>query len=396
MQFNISSEQQKKQEQFRNFAVVSIAPEANEADRLEQMPRSVIQNLGAAGYLGSLLSESWGGLGLDMITYGLLHEEISKVCSSAGALLTVHDMVVDSILRWGSEEQRKHYLPAMARGETIASFAITEPEAGSDLRKISTTATKHNSSYLLNGVKKWITFGAMADVFVVLSLLDGRPTAFLVDRNAPGVIVRHIKGMIGMRAAMIAEIEFKQCELDSACILGRSGFGLSTVVLGALGLGRYSVAWGGVGLAQACVDASLQYAEQRTQFGHPLRDHQLIQELLTDMIVDTDAARLMCLQAGFYKAERDPHELLKTLSAKYMSSRVAMRASASAVQIHGANGCGSEYPVQRYYRDAKIMEIIEGSSQMQQIMIARLEYQRPAKYATPCKCASAETVSTVA
>lgn len=379
MDFNLSIDQRQKQEEFRSFAALHIAPEADEADRQQLMPRKVIQAMSEAGYVGSLISEEWGGLGLDLITYGLLHEELGKACSSAGALLTVHDMVVDSIVRWGTQEQRTHFLPAMARGEIIGAFAITEPQAGSDVRGITTTATKHGSSYLINGVKKWITFGQVANVFSVLCLLDGKATAFLIDSSTPGVTVKPITGMIGMRAAMIAEIEFNQCEVAGDCMLGRPGFGLSTVAFGALGLGRYSVAWGGVACAQACVDASLLYAEQRMQFGHALRDHQLIQELLTDMIVDTDAARLMCLQAGYYKAQGDPNELLKTLSAKYISSRAAMRAASNAVQIHGANGCGSEYPVQRYYRDAKILEIIEGSSQMQQIMIAKLEYQRPVK-----------------
>jgi glutaryl-CoA dehydrogenase (non-decarboxylating) len=379
MQLALSPYQRQKQEEFRNFAASRIAPGAEEADRLERTPRSVIQAIAEAGYLGSLLSEQWGGLGLDPITYGLLHEEIGKGCASARSLITVHDVVAYSISRWGTEEQRKRYLPAMTRGERVGAFAITEPEAGSDMRRIGATATSQNSHYLINGVKKWITFGQMADVFLVLCLLDGSPTTFLVDRSAPGVFVRPITGLLGMRASMCAEIVFEQCQVGSDSMIGRPGFGLSAVVLGALSLGRYGVAWGCVAIAQACVDACLLYADRRVQFGHALREHQLVQELLTDMIVDTEAARLLCFQAGYYRAEGDPNELPQTLSAKYFASRIAMRAASSAVQIHGANGCGSEYPVQRYLRDAKIMEIIEGSSQMQQIMIAKLAYQSPGR-----------------
>jgi len=243
MQLALRTDQMEKQEEFRDFATSRIAPEAGEADRLEQMPRRIIQAMAEAGYLGSLVSQKWGGRGLDAISYGLLHEEIGKACSSARSLITVHDLVADSISRWGTEEQRKRYLPALTRGETIAAFAITEPGAGSDVQGISTTASSQNSHYVINGVKKWITFGQLADVFLVLCLLNGKPTAFLVDRIAPGVSIRPITGLLGMRASMCAEIAFDQCEVSSCSLVGCPGFGLSTVVLGALGLGRYAVAW---------------------------------------------------------------------------------------------------------------------------------------------------------
>jgi hypothetical protein len=362
---------QQRKKEFRAFAAEQIASAAAEADRLERLPRKVIEAIAAARYFASQLPEEAGGLGLDAISYGLLHEEIGNACSSARSIITVHDMVAEAIFRWGSNEQRERYLPSLASGSTLAAFAITEPEAGSDLRHIATRAREAGAHYLLSGTKKWITGGQIADHFLVLALLEERPATFLVDRDAPGLSIRPITGLLGMRAAMCAELQFEDCEVDDDNMVGAPGFGLSTVVFEALGLGRYGVAWGSVGIAQASVDSALAYSMQRVQFGHPLCEHQLIQKLLADMIVETDAARLLCMRAGEYRAAADPDAMPYTLAAKYAAARAAMRAASSAVQIHGANGCGGDYPVQRYFRDARIMEIIEGSSQMQQIMISK-------------------------
>ena len=307
---------------------------------------------------------------MDMITYGLLNEEIGHACSSVRSLITVHDMVAATILKWGTYEQKRSWLPRLTCGDAIGAFAASEPNVGSDIANIETVAVRSGDHYLLTGKKKWITYGQIADLFLVLALCEGTPTTFLVERHTPGLWTKTISGMLGVRASMLAELEFDECPVPCENMLGRIGFGLLTAVSTGLGLGRYSVAWGCVGIAQACVDACVEYTNQRRQFGLLLREHQLIQQLMADMITNVRAARLLCYQAGYLKDLNDPDEILNTFIAKYFASRAAMKIAADAVQIHGANGCGPNYSVQRYFRDAKIMEIIEGTNQIQQITIA--------------------------
>jgi glutaryl-CoA dehydrogenase (non-decarboxylating) len=375
MDFRLNAQQKQQREGFRQFCTQEIAPHADQFDRQEKLPPELIDKLASRGYLGSFLAESWGGSGLDLLTYGLLTEEIGKGCSSVRSLLTVHDMVATAILRWGNPEQRAAWLPLLARGQRLGAFAASEPEAGSDLGGIQTTAARTPGGYVLNGLKKWITFGQVADLFLVLARLDEKPTAFLVERDRPGLSTRPIGDMLGVRASMLAEVEFTDCRIPADHLIGRPGFGLASVISTALGMGRYSVAWGCVGIAQACLDACVQYTSDRKQFGKALKEHQLIRQMISNMVVNVKAARLLCCRAGFLKSDGDPREVMETLIAKYFASQAAMKSASDAVQIHGANGCGGKYPVQRYMRDAKIMEIIEGSNQMQQILIADYGFQ---------------------
>lgn len=378
MDLQFSSEQEQKRALFRRFSEQEIVPYADDFDREERLPREMVHKLSQEGYLGSFLGQEWGGSGFDMLTYGLLTEELGKGCSSVRSLLTVHDMVAAAILRWGNPEQRRAWLPLLAQGTSIAAFAVTEPDAGSDLHGIQATAIKSGAGYALNGLKKWVTFGQLANLFLVLALVEKKLSVFLVEAAKPGLSVRPLKGLLGVRASMLAEIEFTDCWVPAENLIGRVGFGLDSVITTALSWGRYSVAWGCVGIGQACLDACLHYTSHRKQFGKFLKDHQLVRQMVSDMIVNVKAARLLCCRAGFLKEHRDPSELLETLIAKYFASRAAIIAASDAVQIHGANGCGSEYPVQRYMRDAKIMEIIEGSNQLQQILIADYGFQEAA------------------
>jgi glutaryl-CoA dehydrogenase (non-decarboxylating) len=379
MNLQLTNQQKQDRTRFREFVNQEIAPQAYQFDREEKLPIELTVKIARQGYLGSFLGEEWGGRSLDTITYGLLSEEIGRACSSVRSLLTVHDMVAISVLKWGSQEQREKWLPLLARGEAIAAFAVTEPEAGCDLGSVKTTAVRAGIGYVLNGVKSWITFGQVADLFLVLAALDEKPSAFLVERNSPGFSTVPISGLLGVRASMLAEVRLKDCGIPANSIIGRPGFGLASVVGTALGLGRYSVAWGCVGIAQACLESCVKYTSDRTQFGKLLKEHQLIRHMISDMVVDIKAARLLCSRAGFLKQLGDPREVMETLIAKYFSSRAAMKSATNAVQIHGANGCGDRYPVQRYMRDAKIMEIIEGSNQMQQLLIADYAYQEEAR-----------------
>jgi alkylation response protein AidB-like acyl-CoA dehydrogenase len=371
MKIELTPKQQQAREAFRAFAEQEIVPHADQYDEVEQISSDLIEKLARQGYLGAVLPEQSGGMGLDMITCGLLNEEVGRACSSVRSLLTVHGMVSLVLQRWGSPEQKEVWLSQLASGARIAAFGLTETNVGSDAKSVETTATPSGNSYLLNGQKKWITFGQIADVFLIFAQSEGKPTAFLVEKQTPGLVIKPIRGMLGVRASMLAELHLEDCCIPRSNLVGQVNFGFSHVAATALDYGRYSVAWGCVGIGQACVEACLRYTNIRRQFGAYLGEHQLVQQMLTEMITNVKAARLLCYQAGYLKDVRDPKAITETSIAKYFASRTAFKAANDAVQIHGANGCSSEYKVQRYLRDAKIMEIIEGSTQMQQINIAR-------------------------
>jgi alkylation response protein AidB-like acyl-CoA dehydrogenase len=371
MMIEFTERQQADQSAFKAFAAAEVLPRADEYDRGGSLPPEQIRKVAAAGYLGLVLPEEYGGGGRDMITYGLLNEEIGRACSSLRSLLTVHGMVAQAVLRWGSKEQKASWLPRLAAGEVIGAFALSEPDAGSDMQGIETTATRRGDSFVLNGRKRWITFGQIADVYLVFAQSEGRPCAFLLERDSRGLGVEPIEGMLGTRASMLAELHLDECHVPQANLLGRPGFGISHVASSALDQGRYSVAWGCVGIARACLEDSLRYADERKQFGARLRDHQLVQEMLTNMIANLSAARLLCCRAGYLKDAGDPSAFVETFVAKYFASTAASKVAADAVQIHGANGCSTRFSVERYFRDSKVMEIIEGSTQIQQITIAR-------------------------
>jgi alkylation response protein AidB-like acyl-CoA dehydrogenase len=359
---------------FRQFATEEIAPHASRIDRHGRVPVEMIGRLAALGYLGAIVPADFGGLGLDMVNLGVLHEEIGNACSSVRSLLTVHSMVAYGLSKCGSKQLRDVWLAKLASGEAIGAFALTEVNSGSDAAHIETRAARRGDHFVLNGRKKWITFGQIADVFLVFAQADGGISSLLVEKGCPGFSITHIDGMLGTRGSMLAELHFADCAVPCSNLVGGKGFGFAAVAALCLDFGRYSVACGSVGISQACLDASLAYAEVRKQFGVPIKDHQLIAQLITRMVTDTKAARLLCRHAGQLKDVGDPETVNETLVAKYFASRAAMRSASDAVQIHGANGCSSDYPVERLFRDAKIMEIIEGSSQMQEIMIARHSY----------------------
>lgn len=370
MKIELTPEQSADQAAFRTFVDEEIFRHADQFDRQESIPSTLIRKIGKQGYLGLNLPVEHGGAGKDMITLGLLHEEVGRACSSVRSLLTVHGMVAQSVLRWGSALLKERWLRRLARGEVIGAYGLTEPNVGSDAQSVETEAERVRDLYVLNGRKKWISFGQIADVFLIFARCQGKPTAFFVERETPGLSIEPIFGMLGTRAAMLAEVYLKDCRIPQDNLIGREGFGFTHVLPATLDFGRYSVAWGCVGIAQACLDACVRYAGERKQFGSYLKDHQLIRQMITDMIASIKAARLLCLQAGYYKDAADPRTLTETLIAKYFASTMATRVASNAVQIHGAHGCSSESSVQRYLRDAKVMEIIEGSTQLLEISIA--------------------------
>ncbi|WP_111977554.1 acyl-CoA dehydrogenase family protein [Algibacillus agarilyticus] len=375
MDIQLSEKQQSAQDEFRDFVDRKIMPFANDHDKQETMPATLIQEVADKGYLGGLVPEQYGGNGMDSVTWGLLCEEIGRGSASLMSLFTVHSMVIQAILKWGDESSRERWLPRLATGEIIGGFALTEPNVGSDATAIETNATLDEGQWCVNGQKCWISFGQVASLFLVFAQTEGKSIALLVERECDGFSSEPISGMLGFRSAMLANIKFDHCKIPESNLLGRPGFGFSHVGGTALDQGRYSIAWGCLGLAQGGLNASLAYAGKRKQFGVYLNEHQLIQALLTDMITQAQATRMLCYRAAALKEQADPSVIMETAMAKYFASQAAVKISTDAIQIHGANGCSDKYPVQRYLRDSKIMEIIEGSNQMQQIMIAKHGYQ---------------------
>ena len=386
MDVDYTPEQKALQKELRAFVDAHIRDEADGWDAAQAIPRAVFEQLGSEGLLATHVPETFGSRSLGAIEQGILLEELGRGSVSLVSDLTVHAMCSEAALRFAAEEVRAELLPQMVKGEKLGAFALTEPNIGSDARNIETTATPADGGVRLNGRKKWISFAQMADVFLVVAQCEGQPTAYLVPRKAEGVSVTPIRDMLGFRAAMIGELSFEDVWVPTTHQVGRVGGGFTHVAGSCLDLGRYFVGWACIGLGQACLEASLHYAQNRRQFGRPIRDHQLVLEMLANMVTQLKAARALAWRAGSLKAKGDPRSVMEISTAKYFTSRMVSQVANDAVQIHGAHGCGPEFPVQRYFRDARITEIIEGSNQMQQIMIAKqayLEYRRALKSFAP-------------
>jgi glutaryl-CoA dehydrogenase (non-decarboxylating) len=371
MRVALSTAQRAARARFRAYVAEHVAPQAAAWDREAAVPQVAIDQLRAAGLLGTAAPQEVGGGGFDPITYGLLTEEIGRGCSSLRSLLTVHDMVSLAALRWGSAELKAEVAPKLARAERLGALALSEPEVGSDAAAVTTRAERQGDGWVLDGRKKWTTFGEVADEFLVLARSAEGLVAFLVPIESAGFRRTPLEGMVGTRASLLAELFFEGCFVPEWRRVGRVGFGLSHVVATALDHGRYSVAWGSVGIAQACLDACLDYSAKRVQGGAVLAEHQLVRRRLAEMIARTEAARLLCCRAGTLRAERDPAAVSQTMIAKYFASQAAVASANDAVHLHGANGLSTSFPLERYLRDAKVAEIIEGSTEIQQLAIPR-------------------------
>jgi alkylation response protein AidB-like acyl-CoA dehydrogenase len=359
----------------RQFVDEYIVPRADDNDCAGWIPESQLTRVAEVGLWAPFLPVKVGGAGLDMVTLGALHEEVGRGCSSMRSLLTVHTMVSWAVQRWGTDEQREHWLPTLASGATLGAFCLSEPGAGSDTTRIATTAEWRQGGWVLNGVKRWITGAQRADVFLVFARTERGVGAFLLPRTAPGVTVEPIDDMLGTRASMLGEVVMRDAVAGPDALLGPDGFAAGMVMTGVLDLGRYSVAAGSIGIIQACLDACAAYTSVRSVSAGPLRDLQLVRAKLTDMVTDATAGRLLYERAGELRDAGNSATLMATFVAKYFASTAAARHASEAVQIHGASGCASGHPVARYYRDAKVMEIIEGSNEIQQITIAEEAYR---------------------
>jgi hypothetical protein len=339
-------------------------------DAQGEFPADLLEAFAARGLFAACVPPSYRGQGLDAVSIGAVCEALGRASASALSLFTVHTMVSTAIGRWGTDTQRDRWLGRLADGSTIGALALTEPEAGSDVNGVQTVLRRSGDSIVVSGVKTWISFGRVAGVFLVSGKLDGQLAAVLVDRSAPGVAVDPILDMFGFRASMLARVTFRDCKVPATSLLGNPAFGLAQIVGSVLDHGRYCIAWGAAGLAGACLRAAVDYATRRQQFGRPLASHPLVQRLLTTMMVDSRAARLMCRDAARARDERRPDLLARTVAAKYFAARAADQCASTALQIHGANGLTEDSPVQRYLRDAKVFNLIEGSTQIQEMLLA--------------------------
>ncbi|MDI5967118.1 acyl-CoA dehydrogenase family protein [Streptantibioticus silvisoli] len=360
----------------RAFVDQHISPGADAFDRAGAIPQELLDRIGEAGLWAPFLPPELGGRGTDLVTLGEIHEEVGRGCSSVRSLLTVHGMLSWALQRWGSAAQLERWGPRLASGRTLGAFCLSEPGAGSDTGAITTCAVPRGGGWVLDGCKKWITGGRRADLFLVFARGPASTVALLVPRETPGVSVRPIDDMLGTRASMLAEVAFDNVVLGPDALLGPSGFASGMVLTGTLDLGRYSVAAGSVGIVQACLDACAAYTSQRTVGGVLLREMPLIRAKLSDMVTDVRAARLLVAEAGRLKDAGDSATIMATWVAKYFASTAAARHATEAVQVHGANGCSPDFPVARYFRDAKVMEIIEGSNEVQRTTIAAEAYRR--------------------
>ncbi|UCH92389.1 MAG: acyl-CoA/acyl-ACP dehydrogenase [Candidatus Aminicenantes bacterium] len=382
----LTEDQKSHYRRFYEFVTEQVVPSAAAWDKQHQVPREVVDLCGKAGFVGGIIPKEYGGGGWDAVTFGLLNEAFGAGSSSLCALFTVQNMVAMPLVKWGTPEQQTQYLPPMATGEFIASFAMTEPKVGSDIQAITTTFTPKGDIYLLNGTKKWITYSGIADIFLVFGKNpEGKSMACIIKSDAPGVTVTPLKDMLGFRGAHVSQIEFNNCEIPQQDMVGKPGLVIPYVAPYGLHWGRMSTAWSSAGLLRACLETSATFASERRAFGSTIIDHGMIRQLVTDMGVDLEAARLMCLRASMAEDAHAPEAIEKTIMAKYFAARAAARAAADTIQIMGAAGCHEENPAARYYRCAKIMKIIEGTDQVLQKVLGKSICQKftkgPAKNA---------------
>jgi len=359
------------------FVDEHVAPRAREVDESETTPSALLAALRGSGYLSAALPAEWGGGGVDPIPYGLAMEEFGRACSSVRSLLTVHNMSSQAIFRIGTPEQRARWLPALCSGDAVIAFALTEERGGSSAERVRTVVRDCGNEYELTGIKKWITYGQIADLFLVFGRCDGRPISLIVERNAPGLSVSPIKSVFGTRGSLLAELRFDGVRVHKSHQIGALGAGFNFVANTAIDHGRFSVAWGCVGIIRACLDASLTYTGNRDQGDQPLSSHQLVRRLLADMLVSYRATREVCLHAARLRRHRDPRAVNETSLAKYLASTSASKAATDALHLHGADGCSADFPVARWLRDANVMRIIEGTDEIHQIALANYALQRP-------------------
>jgi butyryl-CoA dehydrogenase len=381
MDFSLSSDQLLIRDTVRKFMETEMRPILREYEREEKFPAEQIRKLGELGCCGMLVPEEWGGAGTDTISYALMLEEVARVCASTAVALSVTNSVVGvPVWKFGSEAQKTKYLRRLSRGEILGAFCLTEPQAGSDAAGIQTRAVRDGDSYVLNGTKAWVSNGGVSGVYLVFAKTDLEAgargvTAFLVEPSFPGFRISRYEEKMGLHLSRSAEIVFDNCRVPAENRLGEEGQGLR-IALESLDGGRVGIAAQSLGLAQGAMESAVRYAKQRRTFGKPIAEYQAIQWMIADMQTEIEAARALTHYAAFMrdKESREPgsRRLGSSASrAKLYASEMANRVAYRAVQIHGSVGYSRETDVERYYRDARVLTIYEGTSEMQRIVIAR-------------------------
>ncbi|MFQ6329943.1 acyl-CoA dehydrogenase family protein [Nocardia sp. CWNU-33] len=374
MNLELSDEQAAAQRMAADFVDREITPHATEWDRAESVDSAIVPRLGELGFLGLTIPEEYGGSGGDHLTYCLVLEELGRGDSAVRGIVSVSlGLVSKSIHHYGTDEQKRTWLPRLTAGEALGCFALTEPETGSDAAQLSTRAVRDGDGWVISGSKMFITNGTWAEVALVFARTGGAGhrgiTAFLVPTDSPGFAARPVHGKLGLRGQATAELALDDVRIPDSARLHTEGKGF-TVAMAALARGRMSVAAGCVGIAQACLDAAVGYATQRTQFGKPIAGHQLVQELLADIALDVDAARLLVWRVADL-IDRGAEFAIASSKAKLFASEAAVRAADRALQVFGGYGYIDEFPVGKYLRDAKVMTLYEGTSQIQKLLIGR-------------------------
>jgi butyryl-CoA dehydrogenase len=374
MDFALSDEQQLIRATAREFCDREIVPHARNWDRTERMDPGIVERLAHVGFLGCALPEEFGGMGLDTISYCLVMEELGRADSSVRGIVSVNNgLAGKTIATWGTDEQKAEWLPKLCSGDALACYGLTEPGSGSDPASLVTRAERDGDEWVINGSKIFITLGSWAGVCLLFARTGGEGargiTCFLVPAASAGFGSRKIDGKLGLRAQDTAELFLDDVRVPDAARLGDEGAGFK-VAMSALDNGRISLAAGSVGIAQGCVDACLDYAAERRQFGRSIATFQLVQELIADTAVETEAARMLAWRAAFLADAGEPYTLAAS-QAKYYASEVAVRAANAAVQVHGGYGYVDEFPVQKYLRDARVSTLYEGTSQIQKLLIGR-------------------------
>jgi butyryl-CoA dehydrogenase len=375
MDFDLTDEQRLIRETARAFADKGIAPRARENDRNHHFDLQLVARMADQGYLGAIVPREYGGAGLDYVTYGLVVEEVGRACSAMRTVISVQtSLVCSALLRWGTEEQKRHYLPKVCSGEWLGFFGLTEPDTGSDAANQKTRARRTNGGWSISGSKMWISMGNHAKFGLVFAQTDPDLKhrgigCFLVDTSHSGYSSQEIHGKLGLHGSDTASLTLDEVEVPDDAMLGEVGDGFK-IAMSALDSGRYSVAAGCVGICQGCVEESVAYSKEREQFGRPIAAFQLVQAMIADMVVEADASRMLVWRAGFLKDQGRPNTT-ETSIAKLYATEAAIRCANTAIQVHGGAGYVDDHPVERYLRDVRVTTLYEGTSQIQKLIIGR-------------------------
>ena len=371
--FDLTDDQRQIGDLAAEIAQREIAPNVAQWDKEHHFPRELYSKFTAAGIMGLLVPEEYGGAGADYVSYARAIEEIARVDAGSAVTVSVHSMICMAILKLGSEEQKRRYLPCLAQDDTIAGFALTEPDAGSDAANLRATAKKNDDGYVLNGRKQWCTNGSYSTVLMGMFRTGDAGargiSAFLVDNDLPGVIIERVTEKLGIHTSNTCDVAFDNVKVSGGALLGKEGTGFSNAMTALTG-GRIGIAAQACGILAACLDASVKFAQERSAFGKPIGAFEGISFKIAQMATDLDAARLLTYRAAALYDAGKPFAT-EASKAKYFASTAARKHAAEALQIHGGYGYTTEFPVERYYRDAKITEIYEGTSEIQQLIISR-------------------------